>query len=97
MKARLNGKCLILLRTVCIIIIGIGETFPDWAEAERDPWQGWFNILREINFKPQPGAGAQIGKHLVQLWQDSAHKLIDAQASLVQLWTVDTTRTRKQE
>ena len=31
-KARLNGKCLILLRTLCIIIIGLGETFPDWGK-----------------------------------------------------------------
>ena len=81
--------------------MGLGETFPDWTEAERDLWQGWFNIVREINFKPfqtgEPGAGAQVGKDLVQFWQDSAHKLIDAQASLTRRWTGGTTRTRKQE
>jgi len=68
-----------------------------WAEAERELWQGWFNIVRDINFRPEPGAGAQVGKDLVQLWQESTHKMIDAQASLVRRWTGGTTRTRKQE
>ena len=53
-----------------------------WADAERELWQSWFNIVRNINFRPEPGAGAQAGRDLVQLWQDSAHKMIDAQAAL---------------
>jgi len=73
------------------------EQVQQWAEAERELWQGWFNIVREINFRPEPGAGAQAGRDLVQLWQESAHKMIDAQASLVRRWTGGTTRTKKQE
>ena len=73
------------------------EQLQQWAEAERDLWQGWFNIARHINFRPEPGAGAQAGRDLVQLWQESAHKMIDAQASLVRSWTGGTTRTKKQE
>jgi len=73
------------------------EQLQQWAEAERDLWQGWFNIARHINFRPEPGAGAQAGRDLVQLWQESAHKMIDAQASLVRRWTGGTTRTKKQE
>jgi hypothetical protein len=73
------------------------EQLQNWAEAERELWKGWFNIAKDINFRPEPGAGAQVGKDLVQLWQDSAHKMIDAQASLVRRWTGGTTRTRKQE
>ena len=68
-----------------------------WAEAERELWQSWFNIVRDINFRPEPGAGAQADKNLVQLWQDSVLKMIDAQASLVRRWTGGTTKTRKQE
>ncbi len=73
------------------------EQLQQWAEAERDLWQGWFNIARHINFRPEPGAGAQAGRDLVQLWQESAHKMIDAQASLVRRWTGSTTRTKKQD
>jgi hypothetical protein len=73
------------------------EQVQQWAEAERDLWQGWFNIVREINFRPEPGAGAQAGRDMVQLWQESAHKMIDAQAALVRRWTGGTTRTKKQE
>ena len=73
------------------------EQLQSWAEAERELWQGWFNIVRDINFRPEPGAGAQAGRDLVQLWQDSARKMIDAQAALVRRWSGGTTRTKKQE
>jgi hypothetical protein len=73
------------------------EQVQHWAEAERELWQGWFNIVRDINFRPEPGAGAQAGRDIVQLWQESAHKMIDAQASLIRRWTGGTSRTKKQE
>src|SRR5229473_3622115 len=73
------------------------EQLQHWTEAERELWQSWFNIVRNINFRPEPGAGAQTGRDLLQLWQDSAHKMIDAQAALVQRWTGGATRTKKQE
>jgi hypothetical protein len=73
------------------------EQLQHWAEAERDLWKGWFDVAREINFRPEPGTGAQAGKDLVQLWQESTHKMIDAQAALIRRWTGGTTRTRKQE
>ena len=73
------------------------EQLQHWAEAERDLWKGWFDVAREINFRPEPGTGAQAGKDLVQLWQESTHKMIDAQAELIRRWTGGTTRTRKQE
>ena len=73
------------------------EQLQHWTEAERDLWQSWFNAIREINFRPEPGAGAQAGRDLVQLWQDTAHKMIDAQAALVHRLTGGTTKTKKQE
>ena len=66
-----------------------------WAEAERELWQGWFNIVRDINFRPEPGA--QAGRDVVQLWQDNAHKMIDAQAALVRRWAGGISGSRKQE
>ena len=71
------------------------EQLQHWTEAERDLWQGWFSAVREINFRPEPGAGAQAGRDLVQLWQESAHKMIDAQANLVRRWTGGATGTKK--
>ena len=73
------------------------EQLQNWAEAERELWQGWFKIARDLNFRPEPGTGTHVGKEFVQLWQDSAHKMIDAQAALVRRWTGGTARTRKQE
>jgi hypothetical protein len=73
------------------------EQLQHWAEAERDLWKGWFDVAREINFRPEPGTGAQAGKDLVQLWQESTHKMIDAQATLIRRWTAGTTKTREQE
>ena len=72
------------------------EQLQHWTEAERDLWQSWFNAVREINFQPEPGAGAQAGRDLVQLWQDSADKMIDAQATLVRRWTGGISGTKKQ-
>ena len=72
------------------------EQLQHWTEAERDLWQGWFNAVREINFRPEPGAGAQAGRDLVQLWQDSANKMIDAQAALVRRWTGGISGSKKQ-
>ena len=63
------------------------EELQHWAEAERDLWQGWFNIVRGINFKPEQGAGAHLRNDLVQFWQDSAHKMIDAQAAFIRRLT----------
>lgn len=64
----------------------------NWAEAQRELWQGWFNAVREINFKPDTSAASRTGKDLVQFWQDSAHKMIDAQATLLKRLTGSDTR-----
>jgi hypothetical protein len=73
------------------------EQLQHWTEAERDLWKGWFDVAREINFRPEPGTGAQAGKDLLQLWQESTHNMIDAQAALIRRWTGGTTKTKKQE
>ncbi len=71
------------------------ESLQRWTEAERELWQGWFNIVRDINFRPEPGAGSQTTKDMVQLWQESAHKMVDAQANLIRRWTSSFTGTTK--
>lgn len=73
------------------------EELQHWAEAERDLWKGWFNIVRNIDFKPEQGAGAQLGKDLVQVWQEGAHKMIDAQATLLRRWTGGSSTAKKHE
>ena len=72
------------------------EQLQQWADAERDLWQRWFDIVREINFKPELGDKQQTSNDLVQLWQDNAHKMLDAQASLVRRWTTGITGAKKQ-
>lgn len=72
------------------------EQLQQWAEAEQDLWQSWFNVVREINFKPEATEGQPAGKNLLQLWQDSAHKMIDAQTSFVQRWTGSLSGSKKQ-
>ena len=72
------------------------ELLQRWTDAERQLWQGWFNIVKDINFKVEPGTAAQAGSDLVQLWQESAHKMIDAQATLVRRWTSGITGPKKE-
>src|SRR5205807_4390314 len=68
------------------------DLFQRWTDAERQLWQGWFNIVRDINFRPEPGTSPQAT--MIQLWQESAHKMIDTQAALVQHWTSVFTGTK---
>lgn len=72
------------------------EQLQQWTEAERDLWQNWFNIVRDISFKPESGERPQLGSDLLQLWQNSAYKMIDAQTNFVRRWTTGLMGTRKQ-
>lgn len=72
------------------------EQLQRWTDTERQIWQGWFEIVRSINLRPDPGAGAATRNDLVQLWQESAHKMIDTQASLVRFWTSGLPGTKKE-
>lgn len=63
------------------------ELLQRWTDAERQIWQSWFDIVRDINFRVEPGTATKAGSDLIQLWQDSAHKMIDAQAAFVRRWT----------
>jgi len=58
-----------------------------WIDAERQLWESWFNIVRDINFKVEPGTGEQAGSNLLQLWQESARKMIETQTALARQWT----------
>jgi len=73
------------------------ELLQRWIEAERQIWQGWFNIVRDINFRVDPTASTQGGRDLIQLWQESTHRMIDAQAALARQWASVFTRTRTSE
>jgi hypothetical protein len=72
------------------------EQLQHWTEAERDLWKGWFNTAREINFRPEPGAGAKTGEDMIQLWQNTATAMINTQADLVRRWTGGVTGTKNQ-
>lgn len=72
------------------------EQMQQWTEAERDLWKSWFNIVREINFKPESGDKQQVGNDLLQFWQKSAYKMIDTQTNFVRRWTTGITGTKKE-
>ena len=71
------------------------DLFQRWTDAERQVWQSWFNIVRDINFRPETGVGPQTS--MIQLWQESAHKMIDTQTALVRHWTSVFTGSRPKE
>jgi hypothetical protein len=73
------------------------EQVQQWADAERELWQGWFNILRRINFRPDAGTETKASTDIVQLWQESAHKMIDAQAAAIRRWTGAVTGKKDEE
>jgi hypothetical protein len=66
-----------------------------WIDTQRQIWQIWFDIVKDINFAVEPGTGVQAGKNLVQVWQDAVSKMTAMQSSLVRQWTtgIDSTKT----
>jgi hypothetical protein len=58
-----------------------------WIDAQRQIWQVWFDIVKDINVAVEPGTGVPTGKNLVQIWQDAVSKMMHMQSSLVQQWT----------
>ncbi len=68
-----------------------------WIEVERQLWQNWFSIVRDINFKVEPGTSVQAGSNLLQVWQDTARKMIETQTALARQWTTGFTGTKTNE
>jgi hypothetical protein len=73
------------------------EQLQRWIEVERQLWQNWFNIVKDINFKVEPGTSVQAGSNLLQLWQETAQKMIEAQTGLARQWTSGFTGTKTNE
>ena len=69
------------------------EQLQRWIDTERQIWQVWFDIVKDIKFAMKPGCGAQAGENLVQVWQDAVSKMIDMQSSLLRPWTTGIGRT----
>jgi hypothetical protein len=67
-----------------------------WIDTERQLWQGWFTIAKNINLRVEPGNTAQASKDLIHLWQESAHQMIDAQTAFVRRWTSGISDTNKE-
>ena len=63
------------------------EQMQRWIDTERQIWQIWFDIVKDINFTMEPRTGVQAGKNLVQVWQDAVSKMMAMQSSLVRQWT----------
>lgn len=60
------------------------EQMQRWIDTERQTWQVWFDVVKDINFAMKPEAGAQAGKNLVQVWQDAMSKMRNMQSSFGQ-------------
>ena len=73
------------------------EQLLSWIDVQRQLWQNWFNIVRDINVKVEPGTSTQVGSDLLQVWQDTARKMIETQTTLAQQWTSGFTGTRTKE
>lgn len=58
-----------------------------WIDAQRQLWQNWFNIVKDINLKVEPGTGAQAGSNMLQLWQETAQKMMQTQTAFARQWT----------
>jgi hypothetical protein len=68
-----------------------------WAEAQRQLWQSWFDVMKETakgatqastRGKAAAGQAAQTGEEgLVDLWAATTRSLLDAQTDWVRRWS----------
>jgi len=65
---------------------GTPEELREMVREGREQLQHW----------TEAGVGAKAGEDLIQLWQDSATRMINTQADLVRRWTGGITGTKKQ-
>jgi hypothetical protein len=61
------------------------EVLQRWSDAQRQLWQGWFDIVRKAG-GDGAGGGAWPGQGAAQPWQETARKMIDAQAEFARRW-----------
>jgi len=70
------------------------EQLQRWIDVQRQLWQSWFKIVKDINFKVETGTSAQPESSLLQLWQETTQKMIETQAGLAQQWMSGFTDTK---
>lgn len=65
------------------------ENIEHWADAQRQLWQSWFDLMKETGKSEARGKAAanQSGETLIDLWSSTAHSLLDAQSEWVRRWS----------
>jgi hypothetical protein len=63
------------------------EVLQRWIEAQRQLWQGWFEMVKGIDRAMEPATGVLVGQNPVQIWYGTAQKMFEAQAAWIRQWT----------
>lgn len=69
------------------------ENVERWADAQRQLWQSWFDLMRDTAKTTTSASGKakaaaeQPGEGLVDLWTTTTRSLLDAQADWVRRWS----------
>jgi hypothetical protein len=62
------------------------ELFRRWTQAQRQLWQGWFEIVKQFSTTTGTGAGGQTGQQMVQAWQQMTTRMLETQKEWIQGW-----------
>ena len=65
----------------------VQEMAKRWSESQKQLWASWFEMARKFDPAKMPGLGEETGQQFFQVWQESAQKVMDAQAEWVRTWT----------
>ena len=58
-----------------------------WAEAQKQIWDGWFQIVRKLDPSALGGNWDQESQKLFQAWKEGVQKALDAQGEWARFWT----------
>jgi hypothetical protein len=64
----------------------VEETTRSWTEAQKQLWQGWYETMRRLDPSRPAQLGSEEGRDLLQVWQESVRKTLEAQAEWSRTW-----------
>jgi gas vesicle protein len=62
------------------------EMLQRWADAQRELWDGWFQVMRSLGSSTEPDSVVRVGQSMAQMWLGTTQRLMESQAEWVRRW-----------
>lgn len=62
------------------------ELIRTWTQSQRQIWESWFGVARNMATAQTAGSGEGAGQDAVGAWQDVVRKSLESQATIMRSW-----------